>query len=343
MWRNFRVCRSHNNEGNFYRKLIFSFQVIKFKLKKKLNIRERESIFSRDSVDDDDELTELRTTTTTATTTAKTTKPSKSFKFKIKPSYLIDELKSSKDPNDLKQLTAEIEAYELFKQLEKLLAESDMLSFSSSIADSNVANPPNSNINSDNSEFILDTLVVKNILDLADTHMYIKYYKQFADTQKIDVLRTFAHMMMESFARDKVIRLRFYANLDELVHKLAWTFIRNERVKLADNMLNEYLNYIEFLENYVDKLHKENSSTTLANERTSHNHHHNRGTAESHSTASRSLFNDNSRFILLLSKLNTLSNLIIVKNTLCDFASSLALYKSAKELLGLAHQCILFL
>lgn len=279
--------------------------------------RDRDSVFSRDSVDED-----IRSTA----------KPSKSFKYKTKPSYLIDELKSSKDANDLKQLTAEIEALELFKELEKLMAECKTTSQSLFHSVSSMGTSAVSPVAGDSSpcvEFILDTLVVKNILDLADTHMYIKYYKQFSENQKVDVLSLFAAIMIQSFAREKVIRLRFYANLDELVHKLAWTFIRNERPRLADEMLTEYLSYIEFLENYVDKLHKENSLTAA------------RTSAEktASSSRSRSLFNDNSRFILIISKLNTLSNLIIVKNTLSDFSSSLALYKSAKELLGLANQC----
>lgn len=252
---------------------------------------DRESVFSGDSIDD--QLSETKS--------IGKAQPSKSFKHKTKPSYLLDELKSSKDPNDLKQLAAELEALELFKQLEKLNHES--------ISGSQ-----------DGLEFILDTLVVKNILDLADTHMYVKYYKQFAESHKIDFLRVFFASMVESFNKDKIIRLRFYTNIDELVHKLAWTFIRNERPKLADQMLNEYLNYIDFLETYVEKLNKENNITAGDKSRP------------------RS-FNDNSRFILLISKLNTLSNLIIVKNALSDFSSSLALYKSAKELLGLANQC----
>lgn len=274
--------------------------------------REQASVFSRESADDD-EVTEIRTP-----------KPSKSFKYKTKASYLIDELKSSKDPNDLKQLTAEIEAYELFKQLEKLVAESSSSSFSSL--------PSNRSPSSSETDFFLDSLVLKNILDLADTHMYIKYYKQYAESQKVDLLGIFARVIMESFARDKVIRLRFYSNLDELVHKLAWTFLRNERPKLADEMLNEYLNYIEFLENYVDKLQKENSMTAAG--ATS-------GGEQKGTRSSRSLFNDNSRFILLISKLNTISNLIIVKNALSEFTSSLELYKSGKELLGLANECML--
>jgi hypothetical protein len=245
--------------------------------------------------------------------------PTKSFKYKIKPSYLIDELKSSKDANDLKQLAAEIEAFEQFKQLEKLSAE--ILGG----AGVDLAAPDFLMASLSTAEFILDTSVVKNILDLADTHLYIKYFKQFAETHKIDYLRVFCTLMVDSFQKDRIIRLQFYSNLDELVHKLAWTFIRNERPRLADEMLNEYMSYIDFLETYVDRLNKENNSML------------DRSTSRSRSV------NDNSRFILLISKLNTLSNLIIVKNALNDFSSSLALYKSAKELLGLTNKCILLL
>lgn len=263
---------------------------------KRVKNESKSSLFSTESIDDSNRIKTIM-------------KPhhqqsqSKSFKYKIRPSYLLDELKVSKDANDLKQLTAEREAFELFKQLEKLSYDILTPSGTPTLTE----------------DFILDTPIVKSILDLADCHLYIKYFKYFNDGFKVDILKEFNRLMVENFNKDKIIRLRFYGNLDELVHKLAWTFIRNEKSSYANEMLDEYLNYIEFLENYVKKLNKENNNLEKLKAKN---------------------LNDNSRFILLIGKLNTISNLIIVKNSLFDFTTSIALNRNAKELLGLCDQCI---
>lgn len=113
-----------------------------------------------------------------------------------------------------------------------------------------------------------------------------------------------------------MIRLIYYDNLDELVYKLVWTLIRNERYELANECLEEYLNYLEFLDTYVSRIHIENNSV-------------------SKSSNSKSQLSFNSRDLVLSSRFYAISNLIIVKNHLFDFENALALYNKALDLLDI--------
>ena len=216
--------------------------------------------------------------------------------YSNRPVYLINDLEKSGDPDDARQLKNENLTYEAFKKLETVysLYVNDRESFKES--------------------FFLDTGAVKTILDSPHPHLLMKYYKHLSESFDIDMLKFFNQVIIEKFKLEKIIRLLLYDDLDELVDKLVWIQIRNEKYEYADELLTEYLKYLDFVQNYLEKITIENNN--IKNES----------------------LNDNSKKILLTSRFQALSHLIFVKNNLFDFKSAFRLFNEALELIDIFNQ-----
>lgn len=216
--------------------------------------------------------------------------------YSSKPIYLIKELESSKDAEDTKQLALEHETFDAFKKLELLysLYQSDRDSFKDS--------------------FFLDTKIVRNVLNSFYPHLNMKYYRHLYDTFNIDILKFLSDNLVERLRMQKIIRLTFYSSLDELVHKLVWVLIRNEKFSFANEVLIEFISYINFLDDYLDKINNENNNLNK--------------------DVSASSSNDTN--ILLTAKFYALTNLVIVKNNLYEFKTSYDIFNRAIDLM---EQC----
>ena len=216
--------------------------------------------------------------------------------YSNRPVYLINDLEKSGDPDDARQLKNENLTYEAFKKLETVysLYVNDRESFKES--------------------FFLDTGAVKTILDSPHPHLLMKYYKHLSESLDIYMLKFFNQVIIEKFKLEKIIRLLLYDDLDELVDKLVWIQIRNEKYEYADELLTEYLKYLDFVQNYLEKITIENNN--IKNES----------------------LNDNSKKILLTSRFQALSHLIFVKNNLFDFKSAFRMFNEALELIDIFNQ-----
>lgn len=213
----------------------------------------------------------------------------------VRPEYLFQQLKASKDINDLTQLDVEFDIFYFIKNLEGLYL---ML---------------NSKQDQFKDTFLLDTPDCKNILNLSSSFMAIKYFKALKKHFDIDLLQFMTQSLIEYFNQSKVIRLSYYDCLDELVFKLCWSLIRNERNELADKMLNEYLNHLDFLDTYVNRINAENNSINAKNK-------------------TQPIYN--SKELVLTSRFYTYSNYIIVKANLFEFEKCWLMLDKAQELLN---------
>ena len=210
------------------------------------------------------------------------------------PEALINELKFTNNEDDAKQITKEVEAFDSFKKLELLysLYMIDKESFKDA--------------------FFLDTFIAFKILNSYNSHMHMKYYKSLSDKYGINMLKFFKDFLVEHLKSEKVIRLKLYESLDELVYKLTWTLIRNEKYEFAEQLIEEYLNYLDFLEDYLKNLNEENNNV-------------NKDTLKSFSS-------------IMSIKFYALSNLIIVKNYLLKFKEGLSLFETTNILLKNIHK-----
>jgi hypothetical protein len=193
--------------------------------------------------------------------------------YSKKPTGLYTELDVSKDPEDHKQLDLEYEAFDLMQKLELIY----------SLHKSNASNNKNRHL------FILDTQTFKHILNNKHAHMYMKYFKNLIDLVKVDLLKYLKDCFVERLKEGKVIKLKHFVKLDDLLFKFTQFLIHNERFEYANELLGEFLNYLEV----VDESNPADSSESN------------------------------------LSRFNALSYLILVKNNLFDFKSSLDLYDRA--------------
>ncbi len=210
--------------------------------------------------------------------------------YSTMPEGLINELKTSKsNEDDLKQISKESEAFDSFKKLELLysLYLTDKEAFKDT--------------------FLLDTFIAFKILNSYNSHMHMKYYKNLADKYEIDMLKFLKEFLVEHLKSEKVIRLKLYESLDELVYKLTWTLIRNTKYTYARQLLKEYLNYLDFLADYLKNLNEENNNLK-------------KDTVKSFSS-------------ILSIKFYALSNLVIVNSYMMDFKKAFALFNEANMLL----------
>lgn len=155
--------------------------------------------------------------------------------------------------------------------------------------------------------FLLDTFIAFKILNSYNSHMHMKYYKSLVDKYDIDMLKFLKDFLIEHLKSEKVIRLKLYESLDELVYKLTWTLIRNEKFEYAESLLEEYSKYLEFLQEYLRNLNEENNNLNK-----------------------NPVKNINS---ILSIKFYALTNLIIVKNHLMKFKEALITFEKANILL----------
>ena len=207
------------------------------------------------------------------------------------PVYLLKELEQSKSSDDLKQIDVENHAFDSFKKLELLysLYQSDRNAFKDT--------------------FFLDTNVVKNIFDSTQAHVYMKYYRYLFDNFSIDLIQFFTDNLVERLKAEKVIRLGFYSSLDELIGKLLWTQIRNDKFESANELLTEYLKYLDFLDTYLTRINSENNSVN------------------------KDVDNKRSKNILLASKFFALAHMVIVKNNLYNFKDTLDTFNKAVDVM----------
>jgi len=206
------------------------------------------------------------------------------------PEGFINELKTSKsNEDDLKQVSKESEAFDSFRKLELLysLYLTDKEAFKDT--------------------FLLDTFIAFKILNSYNSHMHMKYYKNLADKYEIDMLKFLKEFLVEHLKSEKVIRLKLYESLDELVYKLTWTLIRNTKYTYARQLLKEYLNYLDFLAEYLKNLNEENNNLK-------------KDTVKSFSS-------------ILSIKFYALSNLVIVNSYMMDFKKAFVLFNEANMLL----------
>ncbi|RNA40790.1 amyloid -binding 2-like isoform X1 [Brachionus plicatilis] len=214
----------------------------------------------------------------------------------VRPEYLFEQLKASKDLDDLSQLDIELDVFYFVKNLEGLYLM--LKAKEEQYKDT----------------FLLDTADCKNVLNLSSSFMVIKYFRALGKHFNIDLLKFMTESLIGYFNQAKVIRLSYYDCLDELVFKLCWTLVRNERNELADQMLSEYLNHLEFLDTYVNKINAENNSISAKNK-------------------TQPIYN--SKELVLTSKFYAYSNHIIVKANLFDFESCWIMLDKAQEILNL--------
>jgi len=210
--------------------------------------------------------------------------------YSTMPEGLINELKLNKhNEDDLKQVGKESEAFDSFRKLELLysLYSIDKDSFKDT--------------------FLLDTFIAFKILNSYNSHMHMKYYKNLADKFEIDMLKFLKEFLVEHLKSEKVIRLKLYDSLDELVYKLTWTLIRNTKYIYAKQLLIEYMNYLNFLEDYLKNLNEENNNL-------------NKDTDKSFSS-------------ILSIKFYALSNLVIVYSYMMDFKKAFTAFNEANSLL----------
>lgn len=160
----------------------------------------------------------------------------------VNPSNLISELESSDDLEDTKQVSLENEEFDTFRKLEIL--------YSIYMTDPE----------SLNGSFFLDTQIAFKLLNSNNSHMHIKYYHFLNTKFNIDLLKFLSDLLVNAFKKGKIIRLRLFKTLSDLVNKLAWTLIRNEKHEYADYILEEYLIYLNFIQDYLLKINTENNN-----------------------------------------------------------------------------------
>ena len=201
--------------------------------------------------------------------------------YSVKPNALFAELEVSKDSNDQKQLVLENECFELFQKLELIY----------SLHKSN------------KSLFILDTQTFKKVLNPKHTHYYMKYFKNLVDLVKIDLSKYLKDHFLEKLREEKILKLKHFTKLDDLVFNFVSFLTKNDKYEHADEILLEYLKYLNFVQKETEKSQLENKN------------------------------DDKILLDLYASRFLTFSYSIIVKNNLFDFKSSLEIYDKAYRLL----------
>lgn len=160
----------------------------------------------------------------------------------VKPSNLLSDLEKSEDPEDIKQMNFENEEYDTFRKLEILY--------------SIYTTDPESL----NGSFFLDTQIAFKLLNSTNIHMHMKYYQFLLVKFNIDLLKFLTDLLVNAFKSGKIIRLRLFKSLNDLVNKLVWTLIRNEKHGYANQLLEEYLLYFNFIQDYLLKINTENNN-----------------------------------------------------------------------------------
>jgi hypothetical protein len=204
-----------------------------------------------------------------------------------RPIYLLKELEQSKSRDDLKQIELESEAFDLFKRVELFfsLFQSDQEAFKDS--------------------FFLDTIICKNLFDFSHPHLYMKYFRHLFDNFSIDLVNFFTDGLIERLKQEKILRLKFYASVDDLVNKLVFIQKKNEKFECANELLSEYLRYLDFVEIYLKKLNTENNSVNKEN--------------------------DTSKNALLASKFSALCQMVVVKSHFYNFEATLNAFNKALD------------
>jgi hypothetical protein len=216
--------------------------------------------------------------------------------WNMKPNGLMNDLEKSGDQDDLGQIQSENDEFNAVRRLEAL--------YSVYLADPE----------SLNGSLFLDTHVAYNILNSYNIHMHSKYYKSLACKFNIDILKFLKDCLIEYFKSEKIIRLRLFKSVDDLVHKLTWTLFRNEKYDLASKILEEYLKYFDFIERYMSKLNSENNNL-------------NQETAKSLNS-------------LLSEKFKAYSTLLIAKLNLFEFDKSAILIEKTNALIETLNKSI---
>ena len=211
-----------------------------------------------------------------------------------KPFSLIADLQKTKEQEDAKQAVDELEEFESFCKLEIL--------YSIYMADPE----------SLNGSLFLDTQIAYKLLNSSNTHMHIKYYTNLLVKFEIDLLKFLKDCLVSCFKSGKIIRLRLFKSLDELVYKLSWILLRNEKYEYTAQLLEEFLNYLDFIENYLSKINIENNNLQ-------------------HET----LTSLNS---LLIDKFNTYSLLSVTKLNLFEFDKSAFLIEKTNNLIEVLNK-----
>ena len=154
--------------------------------------------------------------------------------YSVRPEVLIAELSKSDDLDDIKQIDVENVSFISMKKLELLysLYQSEETMKSS---------------------FFLDTEVVSTIINSKHSFTYMKYFKNLHDSFGIDMLKIFKDFFNQLII-SKTLNLKFYENLHELVKRLSWFFMNNEKNELAQQLINSYLHHITLNEGNSDIL-----------------------------------------------------------------------------------------
>ena len=216
------------------------------------------------------------------------------------PSYVtksyafFSDLACSDDIDDIKQLDFENEEFDSFRKFEILF--SIYLTDPSSL----------------NESLFLDTHIAYNILSSTNAFMHNKYYTSLMNKYDIDLLKFLKNCLIEYFKAEKILRLRLFKSIDELVYKLSFVLFRNEKYEYAIELLLEYLNYLEFIESYLLKINTENNNL-------------NHETLKS--------FN-----LLLIEKFNAYSSLLVAKLNLFDFVNTSALIQKTNDLFEILNK-----
>jgi len=186
-----------------------------------------------------------------------------------------------------KQIELESEAFDLFKKVELFfsLYQSDKEAFKDT--------------------FFLDTIVCKDLFDFPQPHLYMKYFRHLFDNFTIDLVNFFTDGLIERLKQEKIMRLKFYSSVDDLVNKLVRIQKRNEKYECASELLREYLSYLDFVEVYLKKLNTENNSVNKEN--------------------------DSSKNALIESKFSALCQMVIVKNSFNNFTATLDAFNKALD------------
>lgn len=155
--------------------------------------------------------------------------------FSIRPDGAIGELAKSNESDDLQQIDLENAAYILMRKLELLYSLYQ-------------------NDESLKSSFFIDTDIVSTIISSSHNYLYMKYFKNLRDTFGIDMLKYFKDVFIEHI-RSGISNLKYYENLDDLVQKLSWLFMRNEENRYAQEILTVYLHQISLLDENIDSIY----------------------------------------------------------------------------------------
>jgi hypothetical protein len=156
--------------------------------------------------------------------------------FSIEPKKHFNQLETSQSNDDSIQLKNERECLRNLQKLESF--------YSMFIKDKDLF----SNL------FILDTKTAAIVIGNKETpHLYMKYYRFLQDEHKIDFLLFYKEATCDWLTKmyqlernsASVYQLKNYSSLDDFINNLMWIFIRNERYEFANDILEDYVRYLE--------------------------------------------------------------------------------------------------